>query len=136
MYRPGVKNSGPDALSRFPVPHRVDSRPVICSIQAPDLVSAQASDPYCQQLRLGQLPPGFTDESGILFFGPAPSYLLLFRMRFLSCFIAIPLLVILVSVELFNGSLGCTISLALSNGSPKRSISVEFANAQSVPIIH
>ncbi|KAI8354686.1 hypothetical protein BD560DRAFT_318776, partial [Blakeslea trispora] len=50
VYRPGTKNAGPDALSRY---------------------SAQNS--FCRHLRSSlPLPTGFSDESGLLFFGPRP----------------------------------------------------------------
>ena len=71
VYRPGVKNSGPDDLSRFPV----DPPPpklMINNLHSSDLASAQASDPFCQHLLTTTLPPGFSQESGILFFGPRP----------------------------------------------------------------
>lgn len=45
---------------------------MVNSLQASDLSVAQASDPYCQQLLRGPLPPGFSVKSGILFFGPRP----------------------------------------------------------------
>ncbi|KAG1137458.1 hypothetical protein G6F37_011201 [Rhizopus arrhizus] len=72
VYRPGSKNAGPDALSRYPVPARVSANTYICSLQASDLASAQAVDPYCQELLRGPLPEGFSLEPGILFFGPRP----------------------------------------------------------------
>ncbi|KAI9245641.1 hypothetical protein BY458DRAFT_420169, partial [Sporodiniella umbellata] len=67
VYRPGSKNAGPDALSRYPV------SAMISSLQSSDLAAAQAIDPFCQSL-LDQspLPSGFSQESGILFFGPRP----------------------------------------------------------------
>ncbi|KAG1103030.1 hypothetical protein G6F42_017276 [Rhizopus arrhizus] len=67
VYRPGKENSGPDALSRYPVPG-----PALCSLTGPDLRSAQESDPYCQELRSAPLSSGFLDESGVLFFGSRP----------------------------------------------------------------
>ncbi|KAI8368096.1 hypothetical protein BD560DRAFT_331186, partial [Blakeslea trispora] len=39
---------------------------------ASDLASAQATDPFCQDLFATTLPAGFSQESGILFFGPRP----------------------------------------------------------------
>src|SRR6478735_2276225 len=67
IYRPGKENSGPDALSRYPV-----SSPNLCSLTAPDLRSSQADDPFCQELRAAPLPTGYSDESGVLFFGSRP----------------------------------------------------------------
>lgn len=69
VYRPDSKNAGPDVLSRCPV----DSSPgsaLLCSLTASDLVSSQASDPFCVSVRRSvPLPSGYTDESGVLFFG-------------------------------------------------------------------
>ncbi|KAI7863864.1 hypothetical protein BDF14DRAFT_1696296, partial [Spinellus fusiger] len=44
VYQPGSKNDGPDALN----------------------------DPFFQELCSSSLPVGFTNKSGILFFGPWP----------------------------------------------------------------
>ncbi|KAI7863508.1 uncharacterized protein EV154DRAFT_397453, partial [Mucor mucedo] len=42
-------------------------------VYRPDLSSAQTEDPFCQEIRQeSPLPNGFSDESGILFFGPHP----------------------------------------------------------------
>ncbi|KAG0820701.1 hypothetical protein G6F19_012320 [Rhizopus arrhizus] len=80
VYRPGSQNTGPDALSRFPVDS--SSGPsggsstgssMVCSLMVPDLIAAQSSDPFCQAVRRSTpLAPGFTDESGVLFFGSRP----------------------------------------------------------------
>ncbi|KAG1114109.1 hypothetical protein G6F61_010372 [Rhizopus arrhizus] len=67
VYRPGSKNAGPDALSRYP------SSALISALQTSDLSSAQTTDSFCQDLlQRPALPPGFSLESGILFFGPRP----------------------------------------------------------------
>ncbi|OBZ71994.1 hypothetical protein A0J61_11882, partial [Choanephora cucurbitarum] len=70
VYRPGSKNAGPDALSRFPAVS--DSMPLVWSIAPSDLRSAQATNPYCLDLRSAALPLGFSDASGVLFFHSRP----------------------------------------------------------------
>ncbi|KAG1083060.1 hypothetical protein G6F61_012672 [Rhizopus arrhizus] len=72
VYRPGSQNTGPDALSRHPV--SVPGSSMVCSLTVSDLALAQSSDAYCQDIRgsSGSLPPGFSDESGVLFFGSRP----------------------------------------------------------------
>ncbi|KAG1468800.1 hypothetical protein G6F56_003628 [Rhizopus delemar] len=71
-YRPGSQNAGPDALSRYPAASSPGSS-LVCSLTASDLVTAQATDPYCKEIRCSDpLPSGFTDESGVLFFGSRP----------------------------------------------------------------
>ncbi|KAG1530141.1 hypothetical protein G6F51_013932 [Rhizopus arrhizus] len=46
---------------------------MVCSLMVPDLIAAQSSDPFCQAVRRSTpLAPGFTDESGVLFFGARP----------------------------------------------------------------
>ena len=72
IYRPGSENTGPDALSRFPVSTTATTQTMICSLQATDLATAQAFDAYCRSLRDAPLPKGFSQLSGILFFGPRP----------------------------------------------------------------
>ncbi|KAG1136104.1 hypothetical protein G6F37_012189 [Rhizopus arrhizus] len=69
IYRPGKENSGPVALSRYPV-----SSPNLCSLTAPNLRSSQADDPFCQEVRAAPLPTGYSDESGVLFFGTRPVF--------------------------------------------------------------
>ncbi|KAG0929312.1 hypothetical protein G6F29_012095 [Rhizopus arrhizus] len=72
IYRPGKENTGPDALSRYPVSSSSISS-LICSLAVSDLVSAQASDRFCIGIRgTSPLPAGFSDESGVLFFGARP----------------------------------------------------------------
>lgn len=67
VYRPGSQNAGPDALSRYP------PAAMISSFQPSDIATAQASDPFCQDLlQKPSLPSGFSQESGILFFGARP----------------------------------------------------------------
>lgn len=71
VYRPGTKNAGPDALSRFPVDVQ-PSQAFVSAFQVSDLLTAQASDPFCKELRSGELRSGFSVESGILFFSSRP----------------------------------------------------------------
>ncbi|KAG0735863.1 hypothetical protein G6F16_012384 [Rhizopus arrhizus] len=72
VYRPGRDNTGPDALSRYPVASS-SGFTFVCSLTATDLSSAQKSDTFCQEIRnTTPFPHGFTDESGVLFFGSLP----------------------------------------------------------------
>lgn len=74
VYRPGSKNAGPDALSRYPVaPVSDGSREIICNLTTSDLVAAQLTDPFCRQIRsTSPLPPRYSNESGVLFFSSRP----------------------------------------------------------------
>ncbi|KAG1443207.1 hypothetical protein G6F46_012716 [Rhizopus delemar] len=52
IYRPGKENSGPDALSRYPISNPdlcPLTAPDLCSLTAPDLRSSQTNDPFCQE---------------------------------------------------------------------------------------
>lgn len=73
VYRPGTKNAGPDALSRYLVSTPNGSHEILGNLSSNDFLNAQLNDTFCQQIRVQDpLPAHYSIESGVLFFSSEP----------------------------------------------------------------